>query len=161
MISNRHQYYQIITMTHKRVINLFVNSPSSSFSSSLDDSSSSSSTNNSFRTNNYFSDAPSYKFKNLIRYFHTMDPNIVTHKRSIIFFVTKNFDKISQYDVISILWLLCHLYFSHITSIQTTKILTHKYNSRQTSLTHSNKQGTYLRGGINEIRKRINIHIRT
>ena len=57
----------------------------------------------------------------------------------------RNFDKISQHDLISILWLLCHLHSINITlkSINKSK---QKYMTKRANLPRKNKQYPYLRG---------------
>ena len=51
------------------------------------------------------SKAPNYKFHKLMKYFHKKDPGFSTYKKSIIGFFMKNFNKMNQHDLISILWL--------------------------------------------------------
>ena len=85
------------------------------------------------------SEAPNFKFKKLMRYFHTKDPKFKTYRKSIITFFMKNFDKISQHDLISILWLLCHLYSITLTlkSINKSK---QNYITKRNHLSQENIQ---------------------
>ena len=91
------------------------------------------------------SESPNYKFKKLMRYFHTKNPNFKTYRRSIISFFMKNFDKINKHDLISILWLLCHLHSSNLTSMSINKIK-QKYIIRKKHSQQVSRQYTYLRG---------------
>ena len=70
---------------------------------------------------------PSYKFNKLIRHLNKKDPGFSTYKRSIIDFFMKNFNRMNQHDLISILWLLCHLHFSKLISLPNNRNIRHRH----------------------------------
>ena len=56
----------------------------------------------------------------------------------------KNFDKINQHDLISILWLLCHLHSSNLTLMSINKPK-QKYIARRNHSLQVSRQYPYLR----------------
>ena len=57
----------------------------------------------------------------------------------------KNFNKINQHDLISILWLLCHSHSSNLTLMPINKSK-QKYTSNKNHLIEVSRQYPYLRG---------------
>ena len=76
------------------------------------------------------STVPSHKFKRLMRHFHQKDPNCSSYKKSIISFFMTSFDKINKHDLISILWLFCHLHSSNKKSLQRYTFQKYKNNPK-------------------------------
>ena len=80
-----------------------------------------------------------------MRHFHQKDPNFSTYKKSIISFFMTSFDKINQHNLISILWLFCHLHSSNRKSLQ--RNIFHRYkNKSKYHQTSSHKRISDLRG---------------
>ena len=88
---------------------------------------------------NTHSTIPSHKFKKLMRHFHKKDPNFSTYKKSIISFFMASFDKINQNDLISILWLFCHLHSSKKFSLHKRRFNKHRNRSQYQSTPRQRK----------------------
>ena len=69
----------------------------------------------------------------------------------------KNFNKMNQHDLISILWLLCHLHSSKFFSLPNNKGMKHKHKSPKFHKSYDNKPPTHLRG----VASRLNKHSRS
>jgi len=56
-------------------------------------------------------------FQKIMQYLHNNDPRFNFYKRKIISFFMAHFNKMSQRDLITIIWVLCHLHSNHILTM--------------------------------------------
>ena len=69
------------------------------------------------------------KFQKILQYLHNNDPRINSYKHKVISFFMSNFNKMSQKDLITIIWVLCHLHSSKVINLD--------HNRKQTSFKRS------------------------
>ena len=58
-------------------------------------------------------DSANMKFQKIMQYLHNNDPRFNFYKRKAISFFMSHFNKIPQEDLITIIWVLCHLHSSN------------------------------------------------